>query len=207
MFSKTFGFLILTAAALYTSSAMALVDVELLYGRQWYQLQSTPVYGYSATDVDVAAHIDPIPLVPISFGVKADFGSIDHSDVQTGLGYSSVSTAAIAKAGLDIMAWVPLVPIVTPYVRLDIPVVGTQTIKGTAGGVAATRTSNINGFDLGIGGKFSLLPLIKVLVELDQNMESEKIKSETANGGNVTYDSSNVALNSRAFFVGVEVGL
>ena len=59
-------------AACSSVSALALFDAEMLYGHRWYDVKPKQgsATGATGTDVSLAAHIDPIPLVPVAFGLS-----------------------------------------------------------------------------------------------------------------------------------------
>jgi hypothetical protein len=201
------------AAALASSSAFAFFDAEVQAGKRWYKIDNDQKTGIASQEVDVAAHIDPIPLVPVAFGAKIEAGTLNPNDFKSGGGYQSIDTAAVFEAGLDVMAWIPMVPVVTPYVRLDVPVTGTMTVKGTVTSptdptktVDSAATETITGMSLGVGVKWAPAPLVKILVELQNGME--KIKEDTIKVDGVTLpnDTKTYNLASNAFLMGVEIG-
>jgi hypothetical protein len=201
----------LLAATLSASSAFALIDAEALVGRRWYTLGTDPASKISSQEVAVAAHLDPIPLIPISFGARVGMGTLNEGQVKSAFGASSIETATVAEAGLDVMAWIPLVPIITPYVRLNIPVYGVWAVKGKVNtllvsDVPLVREAKLSGTQLSIGAKYSVLPLVKVLFEANYGKETWKPSEYTIAGQTITSDTKSYTLNSQAVFLGLEVG-
>ena len=201
----------LLAAMLSASSAFALIDAEALVGRRWYTLGTDPASKISSQEVAVAAHLDPIPLIPISFGARVAMGTLNEGQVKNAFGASSIDQATVAEAGLDVMAWIPLVPIITPYVRLNIPVYGVWAVKGKvntliAGDVALAQQAKLSGTQVSIGAKYSVLPLVKVLFEANYGKETWKPSEFTVAGQTIPSGTESYTLNSQAVFLGLEVG-
>jgi len=212
MLLKMLRLVALPLALLHAGSAFALIDVEALAGKRWYKLDLTPQQDVSATEVALAAHIDPIPLVPVSFGARVSQAALNTKDLKNYYGAASVSTASVLEAGLDIMIWVPLVPIFTPYARLNIPVYGLWKVAGSATNGSATprdftHDARVSGAQLSVGFKYSPLPLIGVLLEVNHAAESWKETESKVAGQSLAVDAKNHVLTSNALFLGVEVGL
>ena len=212
MLLKMLRLVALPLALLHAGSAFALIDVEALAGKRWYKLDLTPQQDVSATEVALAAHIDPIPLVPVSFGARVSQAALNTKDLKNYYGAASVSTASVLEAGLDIMIWVPLVPIFTPYARLNIPVYGVWKVAGSATNGSATprdftHDARVSGAQLSVGFKYSPLPLIGVLLEVNHAAETWKETESKVAGQSLAVDAKNHVLTSNALFLGVEVGL
>ena len=80
MFLKSLKLLALPLALLYAGSAYAFFDAELLLGKRWYELDSDPKSNIASQEIAVAAHLDPIPLVPVSFGLKIASDMLNSSE-------------------------------------------------------------------------------------------------------------------------------
>ncbi len=197
---------------LHAGSAFALIDVEALAGKRWYKLGVSPSQQVSATEVALAAHVDPIPLIPVSFGVRASSAALNTNDLKSYYGAASISSALMVEAGLDVMVWVPLIPIITPYARLNLPVYGLWRVAGATANGNPTPTdfshnAKVSGVQASIGFKYSPLPLISVLFEVNRAAETWKESEAKVGGQGVSVDSKSHALNSNAVFLGLEVGL
>jgi hypothetical protein len=198
----------LSVVLAHAGSAMALVDAQVLVGRRWYDYKPNggTKQGVASQEVGVAVHVDPIPLVPVSFGTSVVSGSPSKDDLK-------VDQAAVMQVFGEVMAWVPMVPFVTPYVRVRYPVQGAWTSKkanvvdetsGTPGEVVATNT--IAGPQISLGAKIPVLPMIKLLVEAGQGIETYKSK-ELKFAGEKRSSNDNGDLASKSVVLGVEVGL
>lgn len=201
----------LTTAILFTvtPSALALFDAELLVGKRWYDVESKAANakpkGVAAQEVYIGAHLDPIPLVPVAFGASVSIIDLDKDDFGSG-----TSEAKVLEPALDIKAWIPMVPIVTPYVKVRIPVMGKlavkQTDNSTGTAVETVATYSLSGYHLNVGVKYSPLPLIKILLETGMGMESAKV-DEIKVGGTKVNTGSDADINSKGLLLGIEVGI
>ena len=212
MLLKMLRLVALPLILLHAGSAFALIDVEALAGKRWYKLGVSPSQQVSATEVALAAHVDPIPLIPVSFGVRASSAALNTNDLKSYYGAASVSSALMVEAGLDVMVWVPLIPIITPYARLNLPVYGIWKVAGAAANGNPTpsdftHNGKVSGVQGSIGFKYSPLPLISVLFEVNRAAETWKESEAKVGGQGVSVDSKSHALNSNAVFLGLEVGL
>ncbi|MBM4252550.1 MAG: hypothetical protein FJ146_11315 [Deltaproteobacteria bacterium] len=211
-FTRVLALPILMAATLQSTAALALIDAQGMVGRRWYKLGTDPATKVSSQEIAVAAHLSPIPLVPVSFGARVAAGTLDTTQLKGIYGASSIDAGAVMEAGLDVMAWIPLVPIITPYVRLNIPVYGTWLVKGklidtSLLSVPFERAAKVSGTQLSVGAKYSVLPLISVLFEANYGKESWKSTSVKVNNVTIDDDSKTYTLDSQAVLLGVEVGL
>lgn len=193
----------LFAGCLQGSAAYGLIDGQGYVGRKWYQFEvdGTPAKGVSANVIEFAAHLDPIPLIPIGFGLFAS--SINPSTDDLG-----ASSASLMQMGLDLHAWIPLVPFFTPYVRVKYPFSGDLKVSGQSigGGNTADTTYKLTGAHVDIGAKFSFLPLIKILVQAGRSMDTIEISEYKVNG---TKQSTTVGGKAPASSVllGLEIGI
>ncbi len=205
--ARTASFLAVFAAAFTAGEAFALFDAQVLVGKRWYELEgegeTTPV---QSQEVSVAAHVSPIPLVPVSFGALINVGSFRKDDIDESTGY--IKEAALFQGALDIQAWVPLIPILTPYARLSIPVYGTFALEGGEGATKYVSTSSLTGVQVSLGAKFSFIPLVSILLEAGTGMEKIKLTEEKLAGTkNNDLDDKAYGANSKSFKLGVEVGI
>jgi hypothetical protein len=198
----------LAATTAWATSASAFFDVQVLGGKRWYELnRNGETGGVASQEVNVAAHVDPIPLVPVAFGAGVALGNLRKGDWG-----KDVETAQVFQAGLDIMAWLPFVPVVTPYARIKVPLVGTITTKEkitpTSGGSEELKsTTKLTGYHLNAGVKYSPLPLIKLLVEVGMGMEKSKLDEAKVDGKKVDAPKDSNDAKSKTLLVGLEIGL
>lgn len=197
-------------AALGSVPASALFDAELLYGRRWYEIKPKQgdSSGVQASDIYIGAHLDPIPLVPVAFGASVSLIDLKKEDFR-----GNVKEAKVVEPALDVMAWVPMVPFVTPYVKVKLPILATFTstydTTSTTGGTAESKaTYKLSGFHLNAGAKYSPLPLVKILLEAGLGMEKAEADEVKVGGTTVSATGDmDLDMNSKYLALGVEVGI
>lgn len=203
--------IVAVAALACSGSAFAFFDAEALVGRRWYEMESkdaagkTVTHGVQSTEIDLAAHIDPIPLVPVAFGASLGLGTLRKED----LGSEAVSGSTF-EASLEVMAWLSMVPVVTPYARLKYPVVGSTSQEFKSSGVKIEATGKLSGPHINAGVKWGPLPLVKVLLEAGMGMQTGETTEVKVGGTKATLTSDDKKAqntNSKCFLLGVEVGI
>lgn len=205
--ARTASFLAVFALAFSAGEAFGFFDAQILAGKRWYVLEGddveTPV---QSQEISVAAHLSPIPLVPVSIGALINVGSFRKDDIDKSTGF--IKEAALFQGALDIQAWVPLIPILTPYARLSVPLYGVFALEGGEGLTKYVSTSNLTGVQLSLGAKFSFIPLVSILLEAGTGMEKIKLTEEKLAGTkNDDPDDKAYGANSKSFKLGVEVGI
>jgi len=197
-----FTFLMGGSALLSSNKALGLIDGQILAGKRWYSFElgeGSPL-KVSATSIDVAAHVDPIPLIPIAIGVG--LSSITPSSDEFG-----GTTTTMMQVGLDIQAWIPLIPVITPYVRLRNPFLGEFKVTGQdlGGGNTAEGTYKLVGPEAQAGIKLSLIPLVKLLIQVGKSLDTLEISDYKVNG--VKKDPPTIGKTSgMSAHLGLEVG-
>lgn len=195
--------------ASYAGSAFALFDVQVMAGKRWYVTDEADEDGgkFAAQEFDLAAHLDPIPVVPVAFGVSFQVINPRTEDLH-------VDAAKGFQGGLDFMGWLPFVPVVTPYARLTLPLFGSWVVenKGTDATTnteyKTVTTSKVNGYRLGVGAKYSLLPVLDLLFEANLGQEKNKVTEAKVDGEKVDgADGDETTFKSNAIMLGVEMGL
>lgn len=194
------------AVALVTAGeAAAFFDAQVLVGKRWYSFESDgEKSGVQSQEIALAAHLDPIPLVPVSFGASVAVGTLRKDDI-------GGDTGSVLEPAIEVCAWLPMVPVITPYARFKLPVMATVVKKGKddfgAGEVDYVATSKLSGYHLNIGAKWSPLPIVKLLVEIGKGMETSKLDEFEIDGSKEDLDADSVKANSDNFMVGIEIGL
>ena len=206
---RTIKMLACATLAMQAGAASAFFDVQVMAGKRWYEISGDD-FGDQETHVSsqemvLAAHIDPIPAVPVAFGVSAAMATMDKEAWGP-----TTKTATGVEIGLDIMAWIPMVPIVTPFARLRYPLMSTMAIEGestvASETVKSVMTLDVSGPQIGLGVKWSPLPVLKVLLEVQKGMQTIKI-DEVKLGDEKTSGDGSGDLASNAFLLGIEIGL
>lgn len=202
---------LLAALALGTVSTQgyALFDAQVLYGQRTGKFE---VGGVSETlkgnEIKAAAHLSPIPLVPVGFGLSMsnvtypdDKGAVSFTDFQ-GL-----------EASAEVTAWVPLPGFnIKPYAKLGYVIYGAYGQDGKTTDVNTGVEQDVKsvykpkGTTLALGLSWSPLPLVSVLFEYDTrnltlSAEEFKVAGQKVGKG---LDLDN---KTSSLLVGVEVGI
>lgn len=195
--------LIGASSVMASPCAFGLIDAQIMAGRRWYnfEVDGQSAKKVSATSIDLAAHVDPIPLLPVAIGVGVSSISPSGDDL-------GGTATTMLQVGLDVQAWIPLIPVITPYVRLRYPFMGELKVTDTSQGEGTTKegTYELTGPALDAGVKFSVLPFVKLLVQVGQSMDSLEISDYKINGVKQANPGSGKAPGTSAL-VGLEVGI
>lgn len=193
-------------AVVLSSQAQAFVDAQALIGQRSATIEGNNVSDKAtATEVNLSVHIDPIPLVPVSFG-----GYLSTLDYDTDAdGDLRAATLKGTEAGLEVMAWLPMVPVITPYAKLGLPVysvfkadlIDTDPVTNVTREIPAVMKSS--GLHLGIGAMWSPLPLVAILAQVD--LGTQKMKVEEVDGQDPNVDDFDY--KSTGFLLGVRVSI
>jgi hypothetical protein len=201
--------LIATASVLFCSgTSFALFDGEVLVGKRWYKWENSAgtSYNVASQEVNAAVHLDPIPIIPIGFGLGAIAGDLQSEDFG-GLG---VSEAKLVELDLEVKAWIPMVPIVTPYVKVKVPLSAKLAIKGKEAGATGADYAEVyklTGMHLNAGILYPVIPLVKIVFEVGKStqkreLEERKVASIKESLANVKKENT----NSDNFLVGIQIG-
>ena len=194
----------LTLSILLSSSVFGLVDAQFVMGKRWYTTDfSGKEGGAQATEITLAAHLDPIPLVPVSGGLSYSTWSYNEADF-------SADSVNGYEVGLDFMAWLPMVPVITPYARFRLPVLGVLEVEKSFSIADVKKDLKLlyttSGYHLGFGVKYPFLLVIDFLLEF--NMSSQTLGFDKLADAVEGFDPPKEnTFNSQAFLVGVEVGI
>jgi hypothetical protein len=201
--------LIATASVLFCSgTSFALIDGEVLVGKRWYKFETAGGTGNNVVsqEVNAAVHLDPIPLIPIGFGLGAIAGDLEVKD----FGDQNISEAKLLEIDLEVKAWIPMVPVVTPYVKVKVPLSAKLAIKGKetdATGADFAEVYKLTGMHLNAGILYPVIPLVKIVLEVGKStqkreLEERKVASVKASLTDVKKENT----NSDNFLVGVQIG-
>ena len=158
---------------LYASILFVLVPSQLahafisfygFYGKSWYESDFAGSSKVSAEDTSWALHFDPIPLVPVSFGLSYTLSNLNKKEF--GQSLNSVSAVSIKSTQVEVMAWLPMVPMITPYGKVGYMIGGDFAVKDSVTGL--TAKSDVVGLEYALGIKRSLFPMAKFLIEAGQ---------------------------------------
>lgn len=198
-------FMLATSFAVSTP-AWALFNAQVLTGKRTakWSADNRSSDTTTGTELRAAAHIDPIPLVPVAFGIAASQTTFD--DESTKFGVSKIDGTDI---DLEIEAWLPLeLAGLVPYAKLSYTIAGKyemETITGTSFRPKAVYKPT--GAALHIGIKYEFLLRLGIMAEFESgNRKLEFDKVTDAGNLNIT-GLSDVDQNSTSILIGVQAGL
>lgn len=198
---------LISSLCFFSSQASALISVQALGGlyKATDDRDGTKT-DYSGSEIALAAHLDPIPLVPIGFGLTFNLPNATGKPT----GASGDFTMTAYNLGVSLKAWSPVgIFGVKPYLKLGYIVLGVTTFKGPFD-VLGTKVDietiyKNSGAQISAGLEYSLLPLISALFEVES--QNTTLKVDELKGlpeGSTFGDSKMSALN---FLFGLSVGL
>jgi hypothetical protein len=186
------GFLL--ALLFLSQKAFALIDAQLLLGKRWAEFKTdSATSNVQAIETVVSAHLDPIPLIPVSFGLRLGYQDWNEDD------FRGADTITSMDLGVEMMAWLPIVPFVTPYGKAGYsfytPFVneykGSSTIEGQT--FESDYKQVYNGtaihFALGILYPVPVIPLLTFMFELGMSQGTMEVEELESNGAKVTLSS------------------
>jgi len=193
-------------AAGTASTALALIDGEVSVGQRtgtWASgSTSKPI---RSTSVQMAGHLDPIPLVPVSFGLRLISESYKATIADHAV-KSLTSTAIIP----EVTAWLPLGDL-KPFARIGYTLL--SPYKGTAEYTSGSTTTNAtvvyksSGPRVTAGLDYSILPLISILAAIEHSSETLTMSSGKAGSVDLTVGAKDIKFTSNAILVGAKVGI
>ena len=189
---------------LWSSSAFALFEAQLLLGSRTQNLNYTGMdKAATGSSTKFAFHLDPIPLIPISFGLALESVTYDVSVADNGL--SELSGLHIVP---ELRVWTPSIAGISAYAKLGFSIDAskgktTQTVLGEDLSTDVTFVGQSMHIVPGIS--YSPLPLISLLLEYD--MGSGDWKKEGFSLGSVSFEEETKEANSSTFFFGASIGI
>ena len=233
-FRQGLGKIVFGGVALVTlwapSQSQGIVQAHVNVGWDSATISSDPLatgdYSENGTMFRVGAYVDPIPLVPVAFGLTVGLptytGTLDGA-VLAGKNVGATTTGALVN--LEVKGWAPVGFMgLTPYGRLGFLVSGgyvrtggvtnLPNAWGGAGASAQTYSGELkevfesSGFGLGLGVRYGVVPLVGVVGEFALRQESLTAKTVSVGGLPLDLaDKKKTTLSATTLFVGVEVAL
>jgi hypothetical protein len=194
--------LLCTAAALSASPAFALFNVQVLGGQRSATLKDdSGDVDVKGSELRVAAHVDPIPLVPIGFGVAF---------AQTTLDGDGIKQIDGTDIDLEIEAWLPLeVAGLVPYAKIGYTIAGEYEAESEVlRGVKAKFTPSGASFHAGI--KYEFLLRLGVMAEVEFANRTLDYDSISGTGGlpaGTVVTGNDYDQKSTSFLIGAQAGI
>jgi hypothetical protein len=186
------------ALFLIAGPALALIEGELSVGNRTGNFSKKSLSG---TTIQVAGHLDPIILVPVSFGVRVINDTFNPSVADHSL--KSLTATAIVP---EVSAWINLGDI-RPFARLGYTLVSaykgtmeTTVLNNTVSGDVAYKSTGVR---MAAGVNYSFMPLVSLSAALEQSTEKLSVSEKLAG---VTFESD-YDFNNTALIVGVKAGI
>lgn len=198
--------LILLAGLGGSSLSFGFIDVGARVGEKWYSYDSggrKDGYAYKAYTLD--GHVDVLPILAVGLSLtKLDGESRDKNS-------HDLSSFGITELGLDAVVSVPLIPILTPYGRINFPLSSMATAKTKGGVKIEAETARIGDFSIAVGAAFSIIPLLKATIEVSHGVMMAKTTKATFQGQDLLAGDAHAkdsrASNVQSLMIGVMFSL
>lgn len=182
-------------------TAHALVAAQAEVGKRTGKFGSDPKSNVTATELQLTAQIDPIPLVPVGFGLTIATSQLQVTD-------STVDKYSGLFVVPHVSAWVPNPTDFKPFARVGYAVYGTIAGSGkTAAGVDVAESYTVTGLWLGAGVKYSILPLVAAMFEYQIFNPKVKINKLEVAGTDFSSAADTPTLSTSTILLGVEAGI
>jgi|GEM_PF-1323653 len=189
-----------------SSPAFAIFDITAQYGMlsgEFKADDSDAVKLKNGSVLRVGLHIDPIPVVPIAFGVYVDKSQFEADDF-------AYDTAAGLEGGVQLYAWFPIsIASLKPFAKISYPLYS----KGLAESDLIKTTYSTSGPHVGFGVGYKLIPGLPVALNLEFDVAKQTVEFDAAEikadaiGSVTAADKVETDYSTTAIFLGVEVGL
>ena len=202
-------------ALVFAQSSFALVDAQVLLGRRQMKLDLGKEKTLAGSELRFAVHLDPIPLVPVAFGLsygmitsteKANFTLVSDNDYR-------VKEITGNELSIEVMVWSPIDLFnITPYLKAGYIPYGAYTFAGTYDLAGATSDLDLiygtSGSLVSFGLKWAPLPLVGLLFEAQNAISKLSFdKLEEVAGANLPVSSPSASMKSWTYMIGLEVGI
>ena len=181
--------------------AWALFEAHGLVGRRWNETEDAAgtKHGLQSDVLGLDAYFTlPLPLLTLGFGPGIEYSMYKEGDIA----WESVDSAKATKISAKVLAGIAL-PLtgLDVYGKLGYSLWSSAEFKGKVLGVDFKQTHKIEGTSISLGLRYSLVPLVGLLLEA--NFAQEKFTEVETNGvGSDDEDSPSTAL-----LLGVNIGI
>ena len=178
--------ILITILLSWTQSAYALINAEALIGKRWYHSENSSSSSFQGREIGVGVNVDPIPFVPVSLGLSYSEIALGEAD----LGGSPLK-AEINQIGIDLKAWLSMVPVITPYVRARYII--SSKLKVSYNNTSLNTDTMLKGYSLGLGIDYKIFLLLHAILEFNHAWE--------------TFSDTNKRLDSNSLLIGLQLGI
>lgn len=207
--NSTLSRLVLVFLLSVTSShASAFIDGGVALGRRnanWNQDSKSS--NISSDVLKVSAHLDPIPLVPVSFGLALYSESWKVTEADQSL--TSLKSYSLVP---EVTAWIPLDSL-RPYARVGYSILSAYTGNAavTVGTTRTTGTMALAGIGLHVGAGLEwnvpVIPLLSVFGELEYANERVRLAKDKIGDLDISAGYKPITLTSTAILIGAKLGI
>lgn len=188
------------------SPAFAIFNVQVLGGQRnaEFDVQGAGSdYDKSGSELRFAAHLDPIPLVPVGFGLSFAQTTFDDINFAEGLTVPVKGKIDGTDVDLEVEAWLPLdIAGLLPFAKISYTVAGQYETS-----IDNTDTKikyKPSGASLSVGVKYEFLLRLGVLAQVE--FGRRKLDFDKAdNAGGASF--SDVDQNSTSYLIGAQAGI
>lgn len=204
---KSASFATLFALSLLSASpALAVFNVQVLGGNRSAEFDvqgNGSDYDKTGSELRFAAHLDPIPLVPIAFGVS--FAQTTFEDVNFANNLTVPIKGKIDGTDIDleVEAWLPLdIAGLLPFAKLSYTVAGEyETSIDNTNIKGKYKPSGLN---LSVGLKYEFLLRLGLLAQVEFGRRELKF-DESENALGLTFNDINT--NTTSILFGAQAGI
>jgi len=197
--------IMLASSFVVASPAWALFNVQAMTGKREAKFSSSGLASdtLSGDELRIAAHLDPIPLVPVGFGLGISQTTFD--DTSTKLGVTKIDGMDI---DLEVEAWLPLeIAGLVPYAKLGYTVAGAYKFEQSAAGFSPKAVYKPSGVTLHVGIKYEFLLRLGVMAEFETGTRTLEFDKFEDAGGLTASNVKDVDQNSTSFLIGLQAGI
>jgi hypothetical protein len=189
-----------------SSPAWALFNAQVLTGKRTTDFKASGAKAQSleGDELKAAFHLDPIPLVPVGFGLSLSQLTWEKvSDLTYGLyPFKKIEGTEIS---MEVEAWLPVPGLgLVPYGKIGYTLGGAYTgsLESSTNGTLALKPA---GTYVALGLKYEFLMRLGVMVEYEK--ASRKLSFDALKDLADVSTQVNLDANSSSFLLGVQAGL
>lgn len=192
--------LLFVMSYLAASPAWALFNAQVLTGKRDTKFKGDGVSdSLDGNELRLAAHLDPIPLVPIGFGLSLAQTSWDDESAK--LGTDKITGTDI---DLEVEAWFPLeLAGLVPFVKLGYTIAGLYELE--LGDLKGKYKPS--GLSLHAGVKWEFLLRLGVMFEIEKATRKLAFDDVSGPGSELLGDIADIDADSTSFLLGLQAGI
>lgn len=214
---KTMDLIFLVVTALMSHTLYGLATLSVLSGQREGAMQFDVGRGdqpAKSDDMALTVMTDPIPFVPIGLevtGMRHELSNLTASDPY-------FANARLTGGSLGLQAWVPMLPLLTPYARVA-AVLGGARAEYQGADLSYVGNTNVDyllsGQEIGVGVRFKPLPLpiLDLYLRVEYIFTSYDLQFAKFGDESIlpTVDSNvlkkDIAWNTNGWAIGASVGI